>query len=222
MDKYILIVAGGKGLRFESDLPKQLVEVNGKPLLMWSFDAFKFLKKTAQFVLVLNGDLIGQWKHLCVKHNFNIPHQIVEGGPKRFHSVKNGLNLVPNSVLVAIHDAVRPLVSERTIIDCFSVAYRKGNAVPAIVVNESLRETDGPLNHPVNRDKYKVVQTPQTFHSDKIKKAYQQSYREHFTDDATVLESTGEIIHLVEGNRENIKITNNSDLLFAESILKLS
>lgn len=221
MDKYILIVAGGKGTRLQSDTPKQLIEINGRPLLMWTFDAFNFIKNTAHFILVLNSELIGHWKRLCHLHGFNTPHQIVEGGPKRFHSVKNGLSHIPNNVLVAIHDAARPLVSESTVYNCFSIAQRKGNGIPAIAVNESLRHTDGPLNRPVDRSKYKLVQTPQVFQADKIKNAYQQVYNERFTDDATVLESTGEQIHLTEGNRENIKITTREDLLFAENVLKL-
>ena len=221
MEKYILIVAGGKGLRLQSDVPKQFIEINGRPLLMWSFDAFKFLISKAYFVLVLNNDLIGQWKHLCVIHDFNIQHKIVEGGPKRYHSVKNGLNLIPNNALVAIHDAARPLVSEGTIRECFTIAQRKGNAIPAISINESLRETDGSLNRHVDRNKYKLVQTPQAFFSDKIKRAYLQNYHEHFTDDASVLESTGEPIQLVEGNRQNIKITTEEDLLYASAVLGL-
>jgi len=221
MEKYILIVAGGKGLRLQSNVPKQLVEIKGRPLLMWTFNAFRFLANEAHFVLVLDGDLIGQWKNLCRIHDFNIPHKIVEGGPKRFHSVKSGLNLIPNNALVAIHDAARPLVSEVTIRSCFSIAQRKGNAIPAITINESIRETDGSLNRHVDRNKYKLVQTPQTFYSDKIKRAYLQSYHEHFTDDASVLENTGEPIQLIEGNRQNIKITTEEDLLYASSILNL-
>lgn len=221
MEKYILIIAGGRGKRIGGDVPKQFIEIAGRPLLMWTFEAFEFLKLEAKFVLVLNSDLIGLWKHLCRQYSFNIPHKVVEGGPKRFHSVKRGLNLIPGNSLVAIHDAVRPLVSKQTIQNCFTIANRKGNAVPAILVNESMRKIDGPLNQHVERNDYRLIQTPQTFISDKIKKAYQQNYHERFTDDATVFESAGESIQLVEGNRQNLKITYKEDLLYASKLLKL-
>jgi len=219
MDKYILIVAGGKGTRFSNDQPKQLIDINGIPLLIWTFKTFEFLKNQAHFVLVLNTDLIGLWKELCYMYKFNIKHKIVEGGPKRFHSVKNGLNLVPNNSLVAIHDGARPIVSKRVIQEGFLVAGRKGNAVPAIPVTESMRETDGSINGPVDRNKFRIIQTPQIFNAQKIKKAYNQSYDERFTDDATVFESLGETIQLIEGDKKNIKITTEEDLYFASSFL---
>lgn len=222
MEKYILIVAGGKGSRLDIDQPKQLIDINGLPLLMWTFRAFEFLKNQAHFILVLNADLIGFWRELCHMHHFDFKHKVVEGGPKRFHSVKNGLNLVPENALVAIHDAVRPIVTESIIREAFLVAARKGNAVPAIAVTESLRETDGSINRPVDRNKYRIVQTPQTFIAGKIKKAYHQSYDERFTDDATVLESTGETIQLIEGNRNNIKITTEEDLRYISALLPSS
>jgi 2-C-methyl-D-erythritol 4-phosphate cytidylyltransferase len=219
MDKYILIVAGGKGSRLHSEMPKQLIDINGLPLLMWTFKAFEFLKNQAHFVLVLNPDLIGPWKSFCQSHQFEIHHEIVEGGPKRFHSVKNGLNLIPDNALVAIHDAARPLVQRGLINEGFTVALRKGNAVPAIAVQDSMRMADGSVNQPVDRNKYRIIQTPQTFHAGKIKKAYFQSYDERFTDDASVFESTGEPIQLIEGDRLNIKITTSEDLLFASALL---
>lgn len=220
MEKFILIVAGGKGLRLNSDKPKQLVEINGKPLLMRTFEAFNFLKNKAHFVLILNPYLIGEWKQLCRTHQFEFNHEIVEGGPKRFHSVKSGLNLVPNNSMVAIHDAVRPFVSEQVVINCFSTAQRKGNAIPAVSINDSVREIDASINWRVDRNKYKIIQTPQTFVSDMIKRAYLQSFHEKFTDDASVLESTGEKINLVEGNIENIKITTPHDLYYASAMLR--
>jgi 2-C-methyl-D-erythritol 4-phosphate cytidylyltransferase len=221
MQPYILITAGGKGKRMESGLPKQFIPISGKPVLMHTFNAFSFLFNTAEFILVLHEDLIGAWKKICIQHDFTISHRIVEGGPKRFHSVKSGLNHVPAGSLVAIHDAVRPLVSEKTIKYCFSVAGKKGNAVPAIPISESMREVDGALNHSVDRDNYKIIQTPQVFHSSLIRKAYQQAYDGRFTDDASVLESIGETIHLVEGNKENIKITDPVDLAVAEKMLQI-
>lgn len=218
MEKYILIVAGGKGLRMNMDEPKQFVEINGKPLLMRTFEAFGYYKNMAKFVLVLHPDFIGRWKHLCQLHQFNFRHEIVEGGPKRFHSVKNGLRHIPDEVLVAIHDANRPFVSEQVIKLGFAVAERKGNAIPAAMIGESIREIDASINWSVNRNNYKIIQTPQIFISNGIKRAYLQAYHETFTDDASVLESAGDKIQLIDGNPENIKITNLTDLFYATAL----
>lgn len=218
MEKFFLIVAGGKGLRMNIDEPKQFVEINGKPLLMRTFEAFIFYKDTAKFVLVLNPDLIGRWKHLCQLHQFNFKHEIVEGGPKRFHSVKNGLRNIPDDTLVAIHDANRPFVSDQVINFGFAIAERKGNAIPAVVINESVRQIDGSINWSVNRNNYKLIQTPQFFKSNEIKQAYLQAYHEKYTDDASVLESGGNKIQLIDGNPENIKITEPGDLIYASAL----
>ena len=219
MKKYVIIVAGGKGKRIVSEQPKQFLEIGGLPLLMHTFNAFSFLGNTIEFVLVLHANYINNWKELCKTHNFNIPHQIAEAGPKRFHSVKSGLNLVPANTLVAIHDAVRPFVSKQLIEDCFTMAERKGNAVPVIPVNESVRELSGTLNKTIDRNRLRLVQTPQAFHSSEIQQAYQQPYNESFTDDASVLEKMGKQIFLVEGNLENIKITLPADLIFAQALI---
>jgi len=220
MKKYVIIVAGGKGKRMGTEQPKQFLEVGALPLLMRTFYAFSFLSETVEFILVLPADATDYWKKLCKTHNFTIPHQITESGPKRFHSVKSGLKLVPDNALVAIHDAVRPFVSKQVIAACFTMAARKGNAVPVIPVNESLREFSGSLNKTIDRNKLRLVQTPQVFYSSEIKRAYQQTYNETFTDDATVLERMGVQIHLVEGNPENIKITSPTDLLFAQAMIQ--
>jgi len=204
----------------QREMPKQLIDINGLPLLMWTFKSFEFLKNQAHFVLVLNTEIIGLWKSLCQSHQFEIHHEIIEGGPKRFHSVKNGLKLIPDNALVAIHDAVRPLVPRGIINEGFTVAMRKGNAIPAIPIQDSIRKTDGSVNQPVDRNKYRIIQTPQIFHAAKIKKAYFQSYDERFTDDASVFESTGEQIQLIEGDKLNIKITTPEDLLFASALLR--
>ena len=220
MKKYVIIVAGGKGKRMETEQPKQFLEVGALPLLMHTFHAFSFLSDDIKFILVLPADAIEFWKQLCKTHDFAIPHQIAESGPKRFHSVKSGLKLIPDNALVAIHDAVRPFVSKQVITDCFTMAARKGNAVPVIPVSESLRELSGSLNKTIDRNNLRLVQTPQVFHSSEIKRAYQQPFNEAFTDDATVLERMGVQIHLVKGNTENIKITSPSDLLFAQAIIQ--
>ncbi len=219
MKKYVVIVAGGKGKRMGSEQSKQFLEVENLPILMHTFRAFSFLGNTVEFILVLSADDIDHWEELCKIHDFNIPHQIVEAGPKRFHSVKIGLRLVPENVLVSIHDAVRPFVSKQVIEACFTMAARKGNAVPVIPIGESMRELSGTLSKSINRNKFRLVQTPQVFFSSDIKQAYQQPYNESFTDDATVMERTGKQIYLVEGNKENIKITHPVDLAFAKAFL---
>ncbi len=220
MKKYVVIVAGGKGKRMGNEQPKQFMEVGGLPLLMHTFYAFSFLGNAVEFILVFPADSIDYWKQLCQKYNFTIPHQIAEAGPKRFHSVKSGLKLVPANTLVAIHDAVRPFVSQQVIEDCFKMAERKGNAVPVIPVSESVRELSWTFNKTIDRNKLRLVQTPQVFLSSDIKRAYQQPYNESFTDDAMVLERTGKQIYLFEGNQENIKITSPVDLIFAKAIIK--
>lgn len=203
----------------ESSLPKQFIPVAGKPVLMHTFEVFYKFNKDFHFVLVLPEDAITTWKKLIREHNFQIPHDIVPGGTERFYSVKNGLSRIDHESLVAIHDGVRPLVAESVIEKGFGVAGKSGNAIPAIAVNESMREVSGPDNHPVDRGKFRLCQTPQVFNSSMIKKAYQQEYDNSFTDDATVLESMGVTINLIQGNRENIKITHHKDLKFAEMLL---
>lgn len=221
MEKYVLIVAGGKGIRMKSDIPKQFVEFNNKPLLMQTIDAFSNTFQSDQLILVIPNGYIDLWKELCIEHLFHVPHNIIEGGPQRYHSVKRGLSMIPNNTLVAIHDAVRPFVSKELVHNGFKIATKKGNAIPAITINESIREVSGSLNKAVNRDLFRKVQTPQFFHSSLIKKAYQQPFSEQFTDDATVLEASGRQIYLFDGDPSNIKITSPEDLLLAEAILKL-
>lgn len=218
MQKYVIIVAGGVGSRYNSDTPKQFAELHGKPVLMHTFERFIFLSDVI-FVLVLPRLLISDWQELCKKHHFSVEHQLADGGPKRFHSVKSGLNLVPENCLVAIHDAVRPLVSEKTIHRCFDLAEKKKSAIPVIRVNESIRQVDGLYSRAVNRDEFRIVQTPQVFHSSLIKKAYRQNYHEGFTDDAVVFERDGNQLFLTEGNPENIKITESIDLEIADKLI---
>jgi 2-C-methyl-D-erythritol 4-phosphate cytidylyltransferase len=216
---YCIIVAGGSGSRMNSDIPKQFIELNGKPVLMHTIDKFVAAMPSIQIIVVLANVYKAQWMQLCEKHNFSIPFQLTEGGVTRFHSVKNGLTLVPNDSIVGIHDAARPLVSVTTIHATFEAAQRLGNASPAITISESMREINGDDNKSVNRSNYVLVQTPQCFQSTLIKKAFLQNYTPSFTDDASVLEATGEKINLVEGNRENIKITTPYDLVVAEAMM---
>ena len=222
MKKVALIVAGGSGTRMGKTIPKQFVEIAGKPILMLTIEAFYKYDPKIDIILVLPEDQIESWKQLCEKFNFTINHTIATGGKTRFQSVKNGLAFVPKAGIIFIHDGVRPFVSARTLNNCFNCALENGNAIPVIQVSESLRKLEDGNSRAVNRDSYKLVQTPQTFQIDKIRKAYQQKEDSFFTDDASVLEANGEKIYLVEGNRENMKITYPEDIQLAETfVLKL-
>jgi 2-C-methyl-D-erythritol 4-phosphate cytidylyltransferase len=220
LKKIALIVAGGGGTRMNSSVPKQFISIHGIPVLMHTFKAFLRNDSGFEFILVLPDQETDTWKQLCEKHSFAIAHRVVSGGQTRFHSVKNGLKQIHEEGIVFIHDGVRPLVSSQTIDNCYKTAMQKGNALPVIAPSESVRETFDGQNHAVDRSRYFLVQTPQTFLVSLIKTAYNTNFREEFTDDASVLEKTGTQIHLVEGNRENIKITWPGDLIIAEAFLK--
>ncbi|MBN2616092.1 MAG: 2-C-methyl-D-erythritol 4-phosphate cytidylyltransferase [Bacteroidales bacterium] len=220
MEVYIVIVADSQGLRKENEEPKSFHLIDRKPVVMHTFDAFSMFYGKAKFLLVLPELEIGRWKHLCFEFDFNVPHELVEGGPTRFHSVKNALARVPEKTMVLIHDAVRPLVDEHTIMNCFRTAKIHGNAIPVIPLKDPIRKVEKALSLPVDRTQYRVVQTPQVFQSQLIKKAYMQIYREQFTDDASVLESTGTQMRIVEGNEDNIKITRAGDLGYAQIVLQ--
>ncbi len=216
---YIILVAGGKGGRMESETPKQFHLVNGRPLVMLTFDAFAAFYGKAEFLLVLPEMEIGRWKHLCVQYDFSVPHRIVDGGPTRYHSVKNALVYVNDKSLVLIHDAVRPLVSSETITACLRVAGIHGTAIPVVPVTSSLRGVENGISQSADRDKFRLVQTPQVFRAGILKKAYLQSYRNSFTDDASIVERMGQSLHLVDGNTDNIKVTRPGDLGYVEAVL---
>jgi 2-C-methyl-D-erythritol 4-phosphate cytidylyltransferase len=219
MNLYVLIVAGGAGKRMGTAIPKQFLELDGKPVLMHTIARFKEFDESIKIITVLPGNQLKYWTELCKKYSFSIPQTLVTGGPTRYLSVKYGLQHVKEDSLVAIHDGVRPLVSKQTIKRCFDAAKKFGNAVPVISPADSLRMINEQGSVPVDRETVKIIQTPQVFNSGLIKKAYLRKYRADFTDDATVLEKAGESIHLVEGNRENIKITNPEDLIIAAALL---
>jgi 2-C-methyl-D-erythritol 4-phosphate cytidylyltransferase len=220
MKKFVIIVAGGSGNRMHSDIPKQFINVNGKPILFYTLKCFDNYLKGIPIILVLPEPFIDYWKSITKKNDFAIDHQVTKGGQTRFHSVKNGLELITESAIVAIHDGVRPLVSKETLNRAFQKAEKEGNAIPSIAVTESMRRVEQDNSVYVNRDNYRMIQTPQCFHSELIKKAYEQVYKEEFTDDASVVEALGVKINLVEGNQENIKITRPADLKYAEALLK--
>jgi 2-C-methyl-D-erythritol 4-phosphate cytidylyltransferase len=220
LKKYIIIVAGGNGTRMNNVVPKQFIELLGKPVLMHTIEKFKDSIPESIIIVVLAKELNEEWRSLCEKHNFTIEHQLTDGGETRYHSVKKGLALVPDACVVGIHDAARPLVSKETILSAFETAEKLGNACPAVPLNESIRFIKGKENTAVDRSHYSIIQTPQCFHSDLIRKAFLKAYKPEFTDDASVLESFGEKVNLIEGNRENVKITTPLDLIIAEALMK--
>ena len=219
LKKSVIIVAGGSGNRMQSEVPKQFLLLRNKPVLCHTIQKFNSFDANISIVLVLPENQFLFWKELCKKYNFTIDHQLVKGGNTRFESVKNGLALIPDGQLVAIHDGVRPLVSENVIKNCFQKAEESGAAIPVIAINESLRSLTDDGSKVIKREDIKLVQTPQVFNSSILKKAYNQKFQESFTDDASVLESFGERVYLVEGNRENIKITQALDLKIAEVLI---
>jgi 2-C-methyl-D-erythritol 4-phosphate cytidylyltransferase len=217
--KIALIMAGGKGERMNADIPKQFLEIQGKPILMHTLEVFFHYNNTIQLILVLPALQVDYWKELCKKHSFLISHQIVAGGETRFHSVRNGLKAVQTPSLVAVHDGVRPLVSYDTIDRCFNLAEKSGTAIPVISPVDSIRQLNENDSISVDRNAYKLVQTPQVFDGELLRKAYSQEFSPLFTDDASVVEAYGGKINLVDGNRENIKITTEFDLKIAKILI---
>lgn len=203
-----------------ASLPKQFLEVKGKPLLMHTLERLHEFDADMIVLLVLHPDYFAYWQEQIVKHSFHASHKMVAGGEERFHSVKCALELIEDAnAVVAIHDGVRPLVSVDTLTRCFEAAVTYGNAVPVIAVNDSLREFSESGNFGVDRSRYRIVQTPQCFKVSLLKPAFDSPYHSMFTDDASVFESTGNAIHLVEGNRDNVKITTPEDLRWLECML---
>jgi 2-C-methyl-D-erythritol 4-phosphate cytidylyltransferase len=218
--KCVIIVAGGSGTRMGTDVPKQFLLLVGKPILMHTIEVFYRFDQTMKIVVVLPFDQHQVWKDLCTNHAFTIPHQLASGGKVRFDSVKNGLAYAPQSGIIAIHDGVRPLVSQETIQRCFDAMKTAKAVIPVVPVTESVRQRlSDTVSIPVVRDAYALVQTPQVFDAETIHNAYKQPFSHTFTDDATVVENIGVNVQLVEGNFENIKITRPVDLKIAESLL---
>lgn len=218
--QYLIIVAGGKGSRMQNDLPKQFVKVHDKEIIIHTIEKFLRCDKEIQIIIAVHEDYLEHTaKQLEQNDMFN--SKIISGGNTRYQSVKNALAIInDDAAIVGIHDAARPCVSAGTIERCYAVAREKGNAVPAINLHESIREVKTGKNKALNRNDYKIIQTPQCFRLSEIKKAFEQPYNETFTDDASVLEANGGVINLVEGNEENIKITFPNDLLIAKIFLE--
>lgn len=224
MKKYVIIVAGGKGLRMGGEVPKQFLPIGGEPVLMRTVETFYQTDTETGIVLVLPQEQQSYWKNLCCQYDFRIPYILADGGCTRFHSVRNGLQVIPDEdsdSLIAVHDGVRPFVSPRVIQECFEAATRWGAVVPVLDMVDSVRQlSEDGSSMAVDRSCLKLVQTPQTFRADILKNAYRQEFTERFTDDASVVEASGVSVALVSGNRENIKITTPFDLKIAEALLK--
>ena len=243
---YIIIVAGGKGLRMGSDIPKQFLPIGGKPVLMRTLERFRAYSSALQIILVLPEAQQDYWRKLCEEYHFEVAYQLANGGQTRFHSVQNGLALVPDDAegVVGVHDGVRPFPSIEVIRNCYETARTAKAVIPVIPVVETVRHLEGDKSVTVPRGDYRLVQTPQTFDIQLLKAAYKraqnqvnlssaereqarpevkaankQPYNDGFTDDASVVESYGHAITLVEGNRENIKITTPYDLKIAEILI---
>ena len=218
--KYAIIVAGGKGVRMGGNIPKQFLLLSGKPLIMHTLEAFYGADPKTDLIVVLPESQRSYWDDLCKQFAFEIKHRVVNGGNTRYESVKNGLALLNDTGLVAVHDGVRPFISVDLIERCYKTAAQFGAAVPVTELTESIRRLSDGTSFSERRETFRLVQTPQTFQLNVLKNAYQFPYRESFTDDASVVEAAGFKIELVIGCRENIKITTQLDLMQAEQIIK--
>lgn len=216
---FALIVAGGSGTRMQSVLPKQFLLLNGRPLMMYTIEAFSQSAFEPEIIVVMHSNFHTYWRELCVEHHFTIPHTLTAGGETRFHSVKAGLGLIADGSLVAVQDAVRPLTSVEIIDRAYTEAAEYGNAVVAVKSRDSVRSMRNGRSESLLRDEIYLVQTPQTFKTNLLKKAYLQDFNNGFTDDASVAEKDGALIHICEGSYQNIKITYPEDIAIGELLL---
>ena len=219
MKKIALIVAGGTGVRMQSSVPKQFMVLKNLPILMHAINAFYTYDSSLEIRVALPENEMDSWKQLCMEYHFKKKHTLVSGGETRFHSVKMSLTDIPKPSLVAVHDGVRPLVNPATIANCYKIAGEFGTAIPVVPVNESIRKVNEDDSIAEDRSLYRIVQTPQVFHSDILINSYNVEFKQSFTDDASVVENAGFKIYITEGNEENIKITRPIDLLIADAIM---
>lgn len=219
MDRSTILVAGGSGRRLGGPVPKQFQTVKGRPLLMWTIEAFHRFDAEMALIVVLPQEHFDIWKALCMGHHFRVPHEVVAGGEQRWHSVKAGLERVDGNGLVAVHDGVRPLVSPALIARCFEAAHQQAAAVPVVPVVPSIRETTADGSRALDRSRLLAVQTPQCFHTDLLRKAFEQPYDPTFTDEATLVERLGVRVALLEGEDSNIKVTTPMDMRVVELML---
>ncbi|RYD75983.1 MAG: 2-C-methyl-D-erythritol 4-phosphate cytidylyltransferase [Sphingobacteriales bacterium] len=219
MKYYAVIVAGGSGNRMQTETPKQFLLLKNLPVIMHTIKAFAQSDTQPKILVVLHPDQHRYWSRLCDEFNFNIPHEVIHGGSERFHSVRNAINFIEEDGLIAIHDAVRPLISKRLIDESYKQAGEIGNVIVAVQSSDSVRLLKDGQTSAIKRDAVYLVQTPQTFSVSVLKKAYRQEFETTFTDDASVVESVGETINIINGERNNIKITYPIDLELAEMLI---
>ncbi len=220
MRKYAVIVAGGSGLRMGADKPKQFLLLRGKTILYYTINQFFKAYPEIQILLVLPKDFLKEGQELLKELDASIDLQFVTGGATRFHSVQNGLNCIKEPGIVFVHDGVRCLITENLIKACYEQAQALGSAIPAVVATDSIRLVHGDASQVADRNLVRIIQTPQTFQTSLLLPAFDTEYLASFTDEATVVEAAGKMIHLIEGDYNNIKITRPVDLLIAENILK--
>jgi 2-C-methyl-D-erythritol 4-phosphate cytidylyltransferase len=216
----IIITAGGIGKRMGTTLPKQFLEIGGKPILIRTLEVFHAFDASAQLIITLPNEWKEYWKELLDRHNCSIPHEIVDGGKERYDSIKNALKSC-SGTYVAVHDGVRPFVSQTTLANCFEGVKTKHQVVPVLSINDSIRQVVGNQSQAVDRNQFFRVQTPQCFLKTSLEIAYQQAFHKQITDDASLVEQAGFPIYMVDGNEENIKITSQIDLILAEEIAKI-
>jgi len=221
-----IIVAGGSGTRFGAQLPKQFLELAGRPILMRTIKAFGESCETGDtsldVIVTLPADQMDLWKQLCEKYAFSLPHRVVAGGETRWHSVKNALAAVGDIAdvdVIAVHDGVRPLATAGLIGRVLDAARRDGAAIPVVPLNDSVRQVAGDTSHALDRSSLRAVQTPQAFDARLLLDAYHQPFDPTFTDDASVVERAGHRVTLVDGDPVNLKITRPMDLALAEYLL---
>jgi 2-C-methyl-D-erythritol 4-phosphate cytidylyltransferase len=214
----VIITAGGIGKRMGGDLPKQFIRLDGKPILLRTLESFYHVDPNFELILTLPSDWHAYWKNILQDVNCTIPHTLVSGGEERFHSVKNALDCC-SGTLILVHDGVRPFVAKETILACLEVLVTNEAAIPVLTIKESVRERQGSSSRAVDRSKFLLVQTPQCFRSSVLRDAYNLEFHSGITDDATLVESLGIDIQLIQGNEDNIKITTQKDLIIAEAIL---
>ena len=224
MKTIAIIVAGGSGTRFGAEMPKQFIDLNGKPILMHTIEVFEqaLAGQDHELLVTLPAAEFDQWRQLCDRYRFDVPHRVVAGGETRWHSVKNALTAVGDGIdvdVIAVHDGVRPLASVELINRCFDTARLKGSAIPVVSLNDSVRQVEGEASRALDRSSLRAVQTPQTFDARLLLEAYNLPFESTFTDDASVVERAGHDVTLVEGDPCNLKITRPMDLALAEYLL---
>ena len=220
MNNYTIIVAGGTGSRMKGELPKQFMLLNGKPVILYSIEAFYSYDPSVQIILVIHPSYLSLWKKMISEFRISIPFKVAEGGPTRFDSVKNGLKLIEDDGFVAVHDAARPVINADFLRKLFLAATTHGSAIPVVPLTDTVRIIDGDTSHQQDRAFLRAVQTPQVFKISDLQRAYTQPYQPVFTDDGSVMEAAGFPVHLTEGRPENIKITHLQDITVAEALIK--